>query len=307
MDAAVADRPKYKPFLNSGALFQIGLRPMAEGTWLDIGDDHAGFMAAKRRRLASEPGTFYRSLPVSLDPQRELLGLVAIDLAANHAESFAMKDGWLHDLIDGSSHELSPAGEPLWTLGNMIEEDFVILQTIDGRDVITAASNAYTSSGRIVASVGNVMPWAHQHVPALNDQLGGRIDRILANIKPGAPVERFNWLLTHIADRLFPENPHAANAAASDEIGRRLEREPERAGDELWVRIERQTLHRLPDTGALAFSIHTYSHPLSALASDTESLRAMHALIASYSHERLRYSAMAQIKAPVLAWLARRF
>ena len=296
---------KHKPYRTAAAMFQIGLRPMDEARWLDLGPDHAPFMAEKRARLAADTGLFYRALPKSRGAQHELRGLLAAHLVRDHGEHFALEGDSLRDLIDGTVHDLAgDSVEPLRVIGAMVEEDFVILQIIDGRAVITAASNAYSSSGRIVSSVGHAIPWAHQPVPQLNDQLGGRIDRILANVQTGKPVERFNWMLTPIASRLFPANPHAGKLAAVEDALDTLNRDFSRAGELLWIRVERQTLLRMPETGAVAFSIHTYSDPLSSLEGDTESLKAMHGLISGYSEDMLRYSTMSAIKAPVLAWLS---
>jgi hypothetical protein len=119
-------------------------------------------------------------------------------------------------------------------------------------------------------------------------------------------VVRFNWVLTTIADRLFPEGAHDANVEASARAAAALEDNYRGAGDSLWIRVERQTFVRLPETKALAFGIHTYSHPLSSLADDAESLAALHRLIGEYSEDRLRYSAMLTTKAPTMRWLEER-
>ena len=66
--------------------------------------------------------------------------------------------------------------------------------------------------------------------------------------------------------------------------------------------IERAFM-RLPQTMALAFGIHTYSDPLSSLADDRESLAALHKLLGDYTDERLSYSAMLDLRAPVLRWI----
>ena len=63
-------------------------------------------------------------------------------------------------------------------------------------------------------------------------------------------------------------------------------RDPSRAGELLWIRVERLTLVRLPGSAALAFSLHTYSDPLSYVQSDGESVRAILALLKGYSDER---------------------
>ena len=277
---------------------------MDPAQWLAIGPDHALFLREKRARLKANSLPFYRTTPGSLPAQIELRDRIVAHLLAQHADVFTMADGRLVDRVEGTAHELdSPGVEPLAVISQFLEEDFILLQQVDGQDQITAASNAYSSSGRIVSSVGRSIPWAHKFVPTLNEQLGPRIDRVLGNIKADAPVERFNWLLTPIASRLFPEDPHAANTAAVDKINAALVEDPSRAGNILWIRVERQTLLRLPESGALAFSIYTCSDPLSSIAGDGESLSAMHRLIGSYSEDRMNYAAMAPIRAPVLKWL----
>lgn len=297
-------RPLHRPYLSSGALFQIGTRPMEPTEWLAIGPDHGSFLQEKRARLKANSLPFYRTTPGSLPAQIELRDRVVAHLLAQHADVFDIADGRLVDRLDGIAHELdSPGVEPLAMISQFLEEDFILLQQVDGQDQITAASNAYSSSGRIVSSVGRSIPWAHKFVPTLNEQLGPRIDRVLGNIKVDAPVERFNWLLTPIANRLFPEDPHTANRAAVGGINAALSDDPGRAGEILWIRVERQTLLRLPESGALAFSIYTYSDPLSSVSRDRESLEAMHRLIGSYSEERMNYAAMAPIRGPVLKWL----
>jgi hypothetical protein len=296
--------PVHRPYLSSGTVFQIGTRPMDPAQWLAIGPDHGSFLREKRARLQANPLPFYRTTPGSLPAQLELRDRVVAHLLAHQTDVFSMADGRLVDCVEGTAHELDGRGvEPLALISQFLEEDFILLQQVDGQDQITAASNAYSSSGRIVSSVGRSIPWAHKFVPTLNDQLGPRIDRVLGNIKVDAPVERFNWLLTPIASRLFPEDPHAANTAAVDNINTALVEDPSRAGEILWIRVERQTLLRLPESGALAFSIYTYSDPLSSIAGDHESLAAMHRLIGSYSEDRMNYAAMASIRAPVLKWL----
>lgn len=285
-------------------MFQIGLQPMDMATWLDTGPDHASFMAEKRARLSGRPAVYYRTVPASRAAQAELRDAVVAQLLAHHPESFRMAEGELLDLSDGCRHALDhDALEPLEVTGNIVEEDFILFEKRDGADIITAASNAYTSSGRIVSCVGRDMRYAHDPVPGLNAQLGPRIDRVLAHVKADGPVVRFNWFVTAIASRLYPEGAHHANATASEEVARALTMDYACAGDRLWVRTERQTFVRLPQTGALAFGIHTYSDPLSTLADDTESLAAMHRLIGEYSEDRLGYSGLLAIRAPLLRWI----
>lgn len=299
--------PRHRPYLTAAAAFDIGLKPMEMADWLDVGPDHTEFMAAKRARLAGCPQLYYRTLARSRPAQAELLRLVAENLAAHHASRFARDGDVLADHIDGSRHQLDdPGREPLDILGGLAEEDFVLFGREEGHDVVIAATNAYTSSGRIVSCVGRGMHFAHEPVPGLNAALAARIDRVIGNVQAGRPVVRFNWFVTPIASRLFPEGSHDANVEAGEAAARRLAADHAAAGALLWLRVERQSFVRLPETGALAFGIHTYSDPLASIADERDSLMALQRLLTTYSDERLAYGGMLATRPAILRWIADR-
>lgn len=291
--------PRHKPYRTAAAAFEIGLRPMDMADWLEVETDHAAFMAAKRTRLEGRPPMYYRSLPRSLAAQSELLRTAVACLLAHHGDVYRAEGEIVLDGLDGSRHDLSaPGREPLEILGDLLEEDFMLFEKEDGRDIVSAASNAYTSSGRIAFSVGSGLHVIHEPVPGLNEALGARIDRVIGNIKPGRPVARFNWFLTAVPDRLHPPD-YAALAAR---VAAALEQDFHRAGELLWLRVEQQTFLRLAETGALASGVHTYSHPLSALGEDGESLAALHRLLGEYTAERLDYAGMRGFRDAVRRW-----
>ena len=294
--------PRHRPYLTAGAAFEIGLRPMAMAQWLDIGPDHAAFMADKRARLAGCPPLYYRSIPRSRTAQEELLQVVAANLLRHHGGVFTADGDGIRGAIDDSRHDLRDAvREPLDVLGGIVEEDFVLFDAEDGRDIVIAASNAYTSSGRIVSCVGRDMHFAHEPVLGLNEVLAARIDRVIGNVQAGKPVVRYNWFVTPVASRLYPDEHSQAAAAAA--VVQALAADHSRAGGLLWLRVERQSFVRLPETGALAFGIHTYSDPLSVIAEDTDSLVSLHRLLGAYSEGRLAYGGMLATRTPILRWI----
>ncbi len=300
----VAGPPPYQPYRWAAADFQIGLRPIKPNEWITIDAGHARVMAEKRARLADFARHFYKTLPSSLAAQHELREQVAAHLLRDHPSAFARRGSVIESRGTGMRWDLNDDSlEPLLQLSNMIEEDFMLLEEIDGALRISAAANAYSSSGRIVAAVGKDIESAHVLVPGLNQKLGSRINRVLASVHTATPCERFNWQLTPMSTVFFPHDAHAANAAAMHGVCEMLQADPLRAGELLWVRVERQTLSRLPQSRAVAFSLHTYSSPLSALRSDRQSIRAMLDLLRAYSEERWRYAEMDIVRGPVLAWL----
>jgi dimethylamine monooxygenase subunit A len=304
-NGAAVDGPLYRPYRWAAADFQLGLRPIHPENWILIGAEHAEMMRQKCERLDNHRSFYYRTLPNSLPAQRELRERVVEHLTADHPRSFERSGSVVRSRITGRALDLDDdSTEPLMQMSYLIEEDFMLLEEVGGSVRITAASNAYSSSGRLIAAVGHDVEWAHEPVPQLTHKLGGRINRVLGSIHAATPCERFNWQITPMATVFFPhDDPHAANAAAMRTVFAELCRDPARAGELLWIRVERQTLGRLPDSHAVAFSLHTYSDPLSSLRSDVESVRAIWALLNSYSDDRWKYSEMDIVREPLMIWL----
>ena len=282
----------------------MGLRPIKPAQWILLESEYAAILREKRARMADFPELYYRTLPCSLPAQQELRERVVTHLAGDYPDQFRLSGSMLQCLIDGARYDLRDESiEPLQQMSQFLEEDFMLIQDVEGAQMITAASNAYSSSGRLVASVGRNVAWAHEPVPQLTSKLGPRIDRMISSIHTDTPCERFNWQLTPLATKFFPHKAHAANADAMRLICDALRRDPERAQELLWIRVERQTLSRLPESRAVAFTLHTYSDPLASLRGDAESLRAILALMRTYSDARLEYSEMNYIRESVIAWL----
>lgn len=103
------------------------------------------------------------------------------------------------------------------------------------------------------------LPLAAMHAPIQGyaEQLSSGVDHFMAKLKPGRIFGRCNWFITPtlemrwIADRK-PEDAFGHVTAAN-------------AGDTLFVRSERQTLRRLPETGAILFTIGVYVARLGSL------------------------------------------
>jgi dimethylamine monooxygenase subunit A len=296
--------PHFRPYRWATPEFQVGLQPISSRDWLLVDGNYVDFMVAKRDHLTRSPERFYKAMPCSLAAQRELRRMVVAHLVDVHTALFSMSDRALVCAARNHSWDLQDeSAEPLWQLSDFVQEDFMLLQEIDGRSTITAASNAYSSSGRLVAAVGRDVRWAHEPVPNLTGLHGARIDRILASVHENAPSARFNWQLTPLSSIFFPSDPHTANQSALQYVSARLSKDPSLAPSLLHMRVERQTLRRLPETRAVAFTIHTYSDPLSSLIGDSVALRAVLALLKDYSPARLRYTEMDAVHAAVITWL----
>jgi len=97
----------------------------------------------------------------------------------------------------------------------------------------------------------------HAPIAGYEEQLASGVDRFMETLKPGAIYGRCNWFIAATGARRWLEDRPAHKAFANVT--------PQNAGETLFVRSERQTLRRLPETGAIVFTIGIYVEPLGVL------------------------------------------
>ena len=105
------------------------------------------------------------------------------------------------------------------------------------------------------------LPLAAMHAPIQGyaEQLASGVDHFMAKLKPGKIFGRCNWFISPTPRlRWIADTPPEV---AFDHVT------ADNAGDTLFVRSERQTLRRLPETGAILFTIGVHVVPLGSLSS----------------------------------------
>lgn len=139
-------------------------------------------------------------------------------------------------------------------------EDLCLLTKRDDEAVyrLIGAAVAWPSDWRPVEKIGLPLRALHAPIQGYEEHLATGVDRFMATLRPGAIYGRCNWFIAATGERRWlPDRaPHEAFAHVT----------PENAGSTLFVRSERQTLRRLPETGAILFTIGIYVEPLGRLA-----------------------------------------
>lgn len=134
-----------------------------------------------------------------------------------------------------------------------VPDDLVVVDTAspDGPRIVAAvvcAPNRWDPRDKVGLAMGAV----HAPVPGYGAQIGVATDALLTRLSPDRPVWRANWAL--LADRA----PHQSRIWDLDR-----DCEPR----DLWLRVEEQTLTRMPASGAVLFAIRTHQERLGDLAS----------------------------------------
>ena len=213
-----------------------GIQPLKMQDWLIADEAFAGQMQ-ERDRLLHE----CRDQVVAMDggafaAAEELLEMVLGIAFPGASDAVTRRDG-VAVRIDRD--------DPLGTLGQLVQEDFCILQKVKDEHVLTGAVLCFPASWLLAEKFMRPLTAIHDPVPDYDARLAVRVQRLFDGVKVGQPLWRFNALWYAQPDLFQPRSAHA----------RRDERHANVAP---YLRSERQCVLRLPKTRAVVFSIHTY-------------------------------------------------
>jgi hypothetical protein len=152
-------------------------------------------------------------------------------------------------------------------LAENLEPDFLLLVPQAGSIKLIAGAVCFPSSWALEEKIGRPIEEVHGIVPDLNRSIGSSIQTFVQKLRPGVSWNRTNWGLTRSKDR----NQHPSRA---------LPRLDEQVMlDEIFFRVEEQSLVSLPRTGSILFGIRLKIVALSELKKDGEArVRLIHAL-----------------------------
>jgi dimethylamine monooxygenase subunit A len=286
--------PHYS-FLDGPYRLAMGLHALAPDDWLELGTDAPQQMAERRRLLAERPAEVVAALPESVPAQHELFALVQGHLAEHFPALWQRVGAALINRDTGERFPGAPA-EPPATLGRMVQEDFCLLQASPAGYRLTGAVLCFPAHWRLADKLGRPLDVIHAPVPDFDVRLARPVDRFFASLQAPRPVWRVNWSLVDTPE-LFRPPEHRALPKKIDAT---------RAGEQMWLRVERQTLRRLAGCGDVVFGIRTYLEPLADVTEAPELAQALALRVREMPPAMAAYKGIAANREPLLAYLERR-
>lgn len=229
----------YAPFDGRPLRMSLGLRRLDLAQWLQVDDDYAADLARKRDLLATRHHEVVAVLPAGGPGAQETLELVVGWLATHHPE-----------LVTDTSPNLHPVD----AAGRLLQEDLCVLTRDEQAWRLSAASVCFPSRWRLADKIGATVAQIHEPVPGY-ESISDVVDRSLDRLDVSRPLWRLNWSLLDDPE-LFQPGPASGAVGLPTSL------------DDVTVRVERQTLRRLPRTGAVLFTIRTYRAALCAVVDE---------------------------------------
>jgi heme-dependent oxidative N-demethylase alpha subunit-like protein len=258
--------PTHTPYDGSSKLFNIGLKPLEPANWIEVDGHLLPYLAEKRRLYAEIPDRVFVEEDGTRKAQREVLDLLGSYLPEQFMHTHRRTDAGI-EVVGAENHPALPSAlgdAPLVAASLLVQEDLILMRRDDSGWRLAAGSLCFPSSWSLLEKFGKPLQQIHEPVPGFGP--GTRpaelINRMFDGLQ-GQAVERFNWSIQADNALYHP----LSNVERIDRATNRPSRFPD--GDvraHAFIRVERQTLRKLPSSRDILFTIRIHLDPLAVLA-----------------------------------------
>ncbi|ESQ86289.1 hypothetical protein AEAC466_03570 [Asticcacaulis sp. AC466] len=296
----MTDRAFHTPYDGSHKLFTIGVRPLDAADWIDADENLLGYLDEKDRLAERAPDAIFVMEPGTEAAQTEVLHLLADHLPQRFPDIYQRLGPQIDILPAFRRLRLDTPYPPLLVAGGLVQEDLVLMRRGEDGWRLAAGHLCFPSSWRLHEKFGKALQEIHAPVPDFGRETRNAtiIERMFDNLRPEQPVMRWNWSL-HADNAL-----HHPHSAGQWRFSRRLGDEQI---DNLYFRLERQTLRKLPVSGDILFTIRIYLDPLHEMERQPNAAALAQALIAqlqAYSAAQLDYKGLTVERERLIARLS---
>ncbi len=189
---------------------------------------------------------------------------------------------------------LSDPLECMMNMGRRLEPDVLWLQRRgDSKEFhLVAACVCFPSSWSLAEKIGKPLDVIHRPVPQLNQKLAAPIGQFLRRMEPGIAWCRENWGLSR-----SPElNHHPDRGLPRLDALVKL--------DEVWLRVERQALVALPQSGSVLFGIRIEVYALGEVSNEPAARDGLRRALVTMPSDVAEYKGLGLARSRIIGFLS---
>lgn len=258
-------KPPHFPFEDPPFRLSMGLLKVHASEWFEILDleERAVQLNEKQKLLTHYPNEIFRSDPSALPASKEVLELMLEHLPTFRPDLYSRTGDAIklipHSGYDGEAWttDFKTTGiHPLNLAGRLVQEDLVVMLPPDQQQTgwwLAAGSVAFPSRWCLKEKFGRTMDDIHAPVPFYKEQLQAPTNNFFDQMPVDEIYSRRNWSI------------HDTPALRQDGTDQKNDKNiitSKNAGEELWLRVERQTIRKLKESGAILFTIRIHLRKL---------------------------------------------
>jgi len=176
----------------------------------------------------------------------------------------------------------------------LVADDLAVLQPVEKSGgvkqlLLTSAVVCCPSRWMLAEKMGQDMMQVHAPVAKYAEHVGPAVDNFFQRITADKPVWRSNWIIQDHPALFQPRIP------ASPLVD---------SPKDLWIRMERQTLRRLPKTGGILFTIRGFQQPLPEYLARSKTIaQNIRTLLERLPEDVAQYKSVLRYRPQIMPWL----
>ncbi|KPQ36649.1 MAG: Protein of unknown function (DUF3445) [Phormidesmis priestleyi Ana] len=276
----------------------MGLKALSIEDWIEIDEHFCEQMAEKQRLLKHRHSDVFVSQGDTQLAQQESLSLLVSHLLQYFPEIYQLFDSrqGIYNKQTQQSWKFSDfADAPLDLAGQLVQEDLCLMMPDTTGYCLAAASVCFPLRWTLREKIGKPMSQIHQSVPDYTQKLACPVDNVFARLQADFSGLRFNWNVVDSPELNLAQQRY--QTLLNDNIT------ADNAGHTLWLRVERQTIRRLPTSGGILFTIHSYVYPLWQVVKLPQACEQLIQAIHKLKVEMQTYKNLLPFKAALLGYL----
>ena len=290
--------PDYTPFQPGPFRLSMGLMPLDLKDWIEPDEDLVIELREKERLLSQQHTEVFATLPQAAAGSAEVLELLVDHLPTRFPELYTRDRDQFNNLATGQHWDITQHTLHLLDLaGRLVQEDLCLMQRNAATKVyhLIAASLCFPTRWRLADKIGKRLNTIHAPIPGYEEQIASTMDKFFDRLKVDKPVWRLNWSLM--------DDPTLFQPTGQGRTGANTDITAQNAGEKLWLRMERQTLRRLPRTKDILFTIHVHVKPLAQLVTQPERAAQLTGAVRALPQPVRLYKSLPPFIDAALAWL----
>jgi len=266
---------QFQAFSEPEKPFIIGLAPVTADAFLLLDEERHAFRTQKEALYVQAYDDVCRAKPDTLDGQISAASLITNCLKQQYPDLLEITPATITDKTSGVTQNLPEQGpSPLADVALLLQDDLLLMRRYEDGWRLVAASLCFPSSWNLHEKFDKPLETIHGPVP-MDEKMHQRIRRIFDAMRLEVPLWRENWGITN------------------DQSLRHVRRESDRVStredveSDLHLRVEYQTLHKLPQrgdgsSGDILFTVGVRVRSMAQLATTKQGMKTLETLTDHY-------------------------
>ncbi|KAJ5947682.1 hypothetical protein N7466_000697 [Penicillium verhagenii] len=246
----------YRPF--RWAYHQtMSLTKLEPDWWIELEDTYRSRIAQRKALYVKYGKAVLDTMPGSELACKELMEMVLQFICTRYPQYFKLVDKRiLQNRILGTEQDVR-SKPPLEILLDNVPEDFGLMlrDEVTGYYFLRAAVICSAMGWDVASKIGKQLHEIHDHIPDYKEKMQFSMDRFFTKMPTEKPIQRGSWGL-EVGEPLYvpPSDPHLALRQSQD---------PNLHIEDCTLRVDWQTLRRLPLSASVVFNFKAVFTPIS--------------------------------------------